>query len=137
MSKPFLYDAVDTLYNGLMNHMPQALQDRDMTSAAVLGAVGTYGVIRGSQWTSKNVMNKLIPNFDEKWLPILEKICIAGMSVAPVVYAGFDPNGAKEIMTQHPTYTSGMLGVLAGSLTGAVQDLYKRSKQKALEEKLS
>ena len=43
--------------------------------------------------------------------------------------AVIDPEGAKEILTQHPTYTSGMAGVYAGSITRAVQDLHKRSKQ--------
>ena len=55
------------------------------------------------------------------------------MAVAPVLYAAIDPEGAKEIMTQHPTYTSGMAGVLTGSIACALQDLYKRSKQKAVE----
>src|SRR3989344_9238852 len=133
MSKPIFHETVDALYNGVMNHMPQALQDRGIASAFVLGSAGTYGVIRGLQWTSKNVIDRLIPNFDEKWVPTLEKICAAGMAVAPVLYAAIDPEGAKEIMTQHPTYTSGMAGVLTGSIACALQDLYKRSKQKAVE----
>ncbi|MBD3249113.1 hypothetical protein GF336_03645 [Candidatus Woesearchaeota archaeon] len=135
MGEPFLYDVVDKLYNSVMDHMPQALQDRDMASAFVLGTVGIYSVVKGLQWTSKNVMNKIISNFDEKWLPNLEKACTLGMAVAPVLYAAIDPEGAKEIMTQHPTYTSGMAGVYAGSITGAVQDLHRRSKQ-TLDESL-
>lgn len=128
MEKPILWDLVNSLYHGVMDRMPQALQDRDMASAFVLGSAGTYGVIRGLQWTSKNIMRHVIPNFDEKWLPVLEKICVAGMAVAPVVYAAIDPEGAKQIMTQHPTYTSGMAGVYAGSLAGALQDLHRRQK---------
>ena len=135
MAKPLLYDVVDKLYHGVMDHMPQALQDRDMASAFILGSAGIYFVVRGLQWTSKNVMNKFIPNFDEKWLPKLEKAYIAGMAAAPVLYAFIDPEGAKTIMTQHPTYTSGMAGVYAGSIAGAAQDLHNRSKQ-TLEDSL-
>jgi len=129
MTEPILYDVVDKLYHGVMDNMPQALQDRDMASAFVLGSAGIYSVIRGLQWTSKNVMNKIIPNFDEKWLPNLEKACVVGMAVAPILYATIDPEGAKAIMTQHPTYTSGMAGVYVVSITEAIQDLHKRSKQ--------
>ncbi|MEK6943500.1 MAG: hypothetical protein AABX00_05545 [Nanoarchaeota archaeon] len=130
MNKPPLYDIVDKLYHGVMDKMPQALQDRGEAMAFLLGAGGIYGVVKGLQWTSRNAMNKLIPNFDEKWLPALEKICIAGMASAPIIYAMADPDGARDIMTQHPTYTSGMAGVYVGSIVGAVQDLVKRSKQK-------
>lgn len=129
MKEPLLYDIVNRLYHGVMDNMPQVLQDRDMASAFVLGSVGIYSVVRGLQWTSRKMMNRLIPNFDEKWLPILEKVCIVGMVAAPVLYSLVDPEGAKEIMTQHPTYTSGMVGVCVGSITGATQDLHNRSKQ--------
>lgn len=135
MDKPPLYDIVNKLYHGATDLMPQSLQDRDMALAAVLGAAGIYGVVRGLQWTSKNVMNKVIPNFDEKRLPALEKICIAGMALAPIAYGLIDPHGAREIMTQHPTYTSGMAGVYVGSIAGAAQDLHNRSKKK-LEQRL-
>lgn len=134
MAKPFLWDVVNVLYHSVMDRMPQALQDRDMASAFVLGSAGAYGVVKGLQWTSKHVMNRIIPDFDEKCLPLLEKVCIVGMAAAPVVYAIFDPEGAREIMTQHPTYTSGMAGVYAGSITGAAQDLHRRSKERSLEE---
>ena len=136
MSEPFLYGLVDTLYHKVMDSMPQALQDRDMASAFVLGSAGIYGVVRGLQWASKNFMDRIIPNFDAKWLPKLEKICAVGMAAAPILYSIFDQEGAKEIMAQHPTYTSGMVGVWAGSITAAVQDLHNRSKQNSLDEKL-
>ena len=73
MNKPPLYDIVDKLYHGVMDKMPQALQDRGEAMAFLLGAGGIYGVVKGLQWTSRNAMNKLIPNFDEKWLPALKR----------------------------------------------------------------
>jgi len=135
MAKPILYSVVDTLYHGVMDKMPKKLQDRSMASAFVLGFGGTYLVIRGLQWTSKNVMNKIIPNFDKKWLPNLEKACVVSMTAAPILYAAIHPKKAKAIMAQHPTYTSGMEGVYAGSINGAVQDLHKKAKQ-SIEDSL-
>ena len=146
MSKPIFHETVDMFYNGVMSHMPQALQDRDMASAFVLGSAGTYGVIRGLQWTSKNIVDPYIwsrmpkfvkdraPSFDKDVLPALEKICATGMAVAPIIYAAIDPQGAKEIMTQHPVYTSGMLGVGAGSIAAVAQDLHRRSIQREIKE---
>ncbi len=54
------------------------------------------------------------------------------MTAAPAAFAFFDPDGAKEIMTQHPTYTSGMSGAYLGSVAGAAQDLYDRSRRSKL-----
>lgn len=126
MGKPILYNVVDNLYHSVMDKLPQALQAKDMAIAPTLGLIGSYLVVRGLQWTSKNIIDKFIPNFDEKWLPKLEKACTFSMAIAPLVYLYIDSEGAKEIMTQHPTYTSGMAGVYFGSLAGAVQDLNKR-----------
>ena len=136
MKEPFLYDIVDALYHGVMDNMPQAVQERNISSAFILGSLGIYGVVRGLQWGSKNVMNYFIPNFDEKYLPVMEKACIGGMIAIPLLYSMINPTEAIEIITQHPIYTSGMIGVAFGSIAGALQDLNKRSKQKSLEEKL-
>lgn len=135
MTKPFLYDIVNTLYHGVMDIMPQFLQDSPMASAFVLGTGGIYGVVRGFQAFSKKFVSRVIPHFDKELLPKLEKVCIAGMAVAPVLYAFIDPERANEIMAQHPVYTSGMAGVYLGSIVGAVQDLHKRSK--SLDEVVS
>jgi hypothetical protein len=136
MAKPFLYDVVNMLYHGVMDNMPDFLREREMSSAFLLGAGGICGVVRGLQWLSKNVADKVIPGFDKKALPVLEKICIAGMAAAPVVYGLIDPEGAKQVVAQHPVYTAGMAGVYAGSIVGAAQDIVKRSKEKALEERV-
>lgn len=134
MVSPFLYGLVDSLYKGVMQYMPKAVQERGEVSAAILGATGIYGVVRGLQWASKNIVDNMLPGFDSKALPVLEKVCIAGMATIPFLYAAVDPDGAKEIMTQHPTYTSGMFGVWFGSIFGAGQDLVKRRIKKVTEE---
>lgn len=137
MDKPPLWDTVNTLYHGATDWMPQWVQDRDIALAALLGSSVTYGVVRGLQWTSKNLMGKIIPNFDEKWLPKLEKICIAGITL-PVLYAFLiEPQIGKEIVTQNPTYAAGMSGIYVAGVAGALQDLNKRSKNKTIDDAVS
>ena len=136
MAKPFLWDVVNTLYHSVMDNMPQAIQDRSVASAFILGTAGSYGLVRGLQWTSKNLIKKIIPDFDKKILPKLEKVCIVGLASVPLVYSLIDPEGANQILSQHPVYSAGMIGVYTGSITGAVQDLHKKSKQN-LEESLT
>jgi len=123
MTNPPLFDVVDTLYRSVMDNMPQALQERSMISAFALGSVGTFGVVRGLQWLSKNVVAKVTPDFHHRVLPTLERLCLVSMAAIPFVYAAVDPEGAREIMTQHPTYTSGMAGVYVGSILGALKGL--------------
>ena len=135
MTKPPLYEVVDFLYNSIMDSMPQSLQERPMASAFVLGAGGIFGVVKSLQWASKHIMDWYIKDFDEKWLPALEKICIVAMVAVPVLYASVDPESAQKIMTQHHLYTSGMAGVYVGSIGGALQDLHNRSiKSKPLQD---
>ncbi len=135
MGKPFLYDAVNSMYHGIMDNMPDALRERSMASAFLLGAAGIYLAVKGLQWISREVISGFSQSFDEKWLPELEKACVAGMASAPLLYALIDPQGAREIVANHETYASGMAGVYVGSIAGALQDLHKRSKQK-LEDSL-
>lgn len=129
MPNPFLYDTVDKLYHIVMSPMPNFIGQRDLESAFLLGAVGIYGVVRGMQWTSKNIVDKITPKFHENIIYNLEKICIFGMAVTPFVYATLDPQGAKQIISEHPVYTSGMTGVYVGSITAAIQDLKKRNRE--------
>ncbi len=134
---PIFYDTVDTLYHAFMDSMPKFLQERSKTSAFVLGGSGIYATVRTLQWTSKNIMDYYISDFDEKILPVLEKTCIGLMVAAPFLCYLVAPERTKEIISQHQVYTSGMVGVWLGSIIGAGQDLIKRSKQKPLEETLS
>ena len=129
MSDPIFYDTVDVLYHAVVDRPPSE-------KAFLLGSGFTYLLVNRLQWASRNIADFYISNFDENILPTLEKGCIAAMAVAPFLFYLIDPEGAKEIMAQHPVYTSGMFGVWLGSISGAVQDLFKRSKQTPLEERL-
>lgn len=135
MGKPFLYDAVNSMYHSVMDNMPDALRERSMASAFLLGAAGIYLAVKGLQWISREVISSFSEAFDERLLPGLEKACVAGMAGAPILYALIDPQGARDMVANHETYASGMAGVYVGSIAGALQDLHKRSKQK-LEDSL-
>ncbi|MFA6089136.1 MAG: hypothetical protein WC755_04695 [Candidatus Woesearchaeota archaeon] len=134
-TKPFAFNIVNYAYNGVISHAPAFFQERPVMSAMILGSTGIYGVVKGLQYTSKKVMNKIIPKFHEEVLPILEKICITGMAATPVICSAIDPEGAKALLANHPVYTAGMAGVYAGSILGAAQDLHKRSLEKVVKEK--
>ena len=111
------------------------LQERGEATAFVFGAGGSYILVRGLQLTSKYAMNRIIPGFDEKWLPKLERLCMWGVLAAALIYSIADPETARSILREHQVYTSGMLWVYAGGVAGAAQDLHNRSKQ-ALKETL-
>ncbi len=117
---PF-YEIVEFLYHSVMDRMPQAFQDRDIAAAFTLGAAGTYAVSRGIQRLAKNL----------SWFPLIEKAAVAAAVACPVIYAMIDPEGARDVIKNHETYTSGMAGVAVGGAIAVIQDLANR---RALEE---
>lgn len=139
MTQPFLYDTANNLYNSVMDNMPQAVQDRDIASAFILGTAGSYAATKALQWISKNIMDGIIPDFDAKLLPILERVCQIGIVAIPTLYAIIDPEGARTILMQHPTYTVGMAGTAMGGIIGAQQDINKKPKKQksTFEEKIN
>src|SRR4030042_2477226 len=123
MAKPFLFDIVNALYNTAHKIMPDFLRERPMFTAFTMAAVGTYGLARAAQWASENIMNRAVPNFDEKYLPKFEKICAYGIPSAILLYSAIDPEGAKSVLMNHPVYAAGMTGIYTGGLVAATQDL--------------
>lgn len=111
-----------------MNLAPQYLQDRPMFSAFTLGATGAYAVAKVGQELATRVVPRVIPDFYDRWLPIIEKIYLGGVPSLALLYILIDPDGAAEIITQHPVYTSGMAGVYFGGMAGAIHDLGVRSR---------
>ena len=63
MNKPPLWEIVNSLYHGVMDRMPQVLQERDMASAFVLGVAGTYGIFRFGRFLSRNLGNYYPQNY--------------------------------------------------------------------------
>ena len=137
--EPFLYDLTNNLYCKVMDNMPQTVQDRDIASAFILGAAGSYAVTKTLQWISRNIMDGIVPDFDEKLLPIFEQVCQLGAVTLPVLYAIIDPEGARAILMQHPTYSAGMAGAIIGGISCAQQDINKKPKKQktTFEEKIN
>ncbi|MEK6835376.1 MAG: hypothetical protein AABX61_03880 [Nanoarchaeota archaeon] len=129
MAKPFLFDVVNALYNGVMDHAPKSLQERSMFSALALGYVGNYLLTRGIQKTSEMFMSE---EFNKKHLPLIEEVCIYLTIGAPLLYMMIDSNGMQELIQEHPTYVSGMLGAGLGAITAAQNDI---KGKKSLENK--
>jgi hypothetical protein len=127
MTKPFLWDMVNTAYHGVVDQLPAVIGNHGVASAMLLGAVGSYASVRILQAMSKFVKDD-VPKFDRTVLPALEKICMVGVTLAPLAAAIVDPQGTQETIQGHPVYVSGMAGAYVGAMTGAVQDLFKRKK---------
>jgi len=129
-----LYRVTQFLFDKIHNLIPEKLQNLPI-EVGVYGFGGAYLLTRGLQLLSKKVIDKIIPGFDEKALPILEKACIYGLPAAVVLYALIDQEGAKEWIYSKPMDNWGIMLAYLGGVTGALQDLNKRSKKK-LEDSL-
>ncbi len=120
MKKPFLFDTVNFLYHKAINYAPKFFQERSMGSAFILGYGGSYLLIDLVQKTSEVLMSN---EFNTAYLPILEKICIALTIATPVVYSFIKPKEMQEIVKEHPTYTSGMIGAGLGAIHSTLENL--------------
>lgn len=116
-----LYEVVDSAYRAVVDVAP-FVDETPEASAATLGALGSFLVVKGIQKGSE----KLVPGFHEKVLPTLEKIAIGGTALIPLAVGFYAPGEVRDMIVQHPTYTMGMLGAMSGSVAGALHDLYKR-----------
>ena len=130
---PFLHGLADALYNGVMQFAPEFLQERPMFSAPVLGASCSYGAVRALQYASRNWMDRIIDDFDEKWLPMLEKACLAAIPAAVMIKGFADSEGLMRVVSECPVYTAGMVSAYAGAAAGAVQDLMRRRPRQYAE----
>lgn len=131
MVEPFLFDTVNYLSKTVMECMPEFIQDSPRLANFVFGGSGISLVVRGLQWSSAKI-EQYVPGFDSKFLPLAEKACIWGITFSPLLYGVIDPRGLNEIITQHPVYASGMVGVWLGSVSTASYDLHKRSLEDEL-----
>ena len=120
MAKPFLFNIVNFLYHTVMDHAPKFLQERSMTSAFVLGYGGNYLLLDGIQLFSKIFMPQ---EFDQYTLPLLEKICIASTIATPLIYSFVKPKEMQDIVREHPTYTSGIIGAGLGAIHSTLENL--------------
>lgn len=54
----------------------------------------------------------------------------------PVIYGFTDPERAKQIIKEHPTYISGMVGATLGAVAAATKHIHKMDKEKSQKEDL-
>lgn len=116
--KPVLFDIVNSLYLTAEKIMPEFLRERPVFSAASLAAIGVYGLGMLASRVSKKYVVNAIPNFDRNFR-IIETAIRCGIPVAAIVYSAVDPQGAKDLLMQHPVYTAGMAGAYAGGCASA------------------
>lgn len=138
---PF-YDFVYRAHNAVMDFTDaigaEVIRDQyEGLAAGIEGCLGIALVVKGLQITSKQfkkiktgneLVDKFTQNFDDKVLPVLEKICIGAMATAPLIYAAIDPDTALKIYQENNIYLSGMTGVYFGSIASALEDLNQRDK---------
>jgi len=127
MEKPFLFDLVNWAYNGVMGNMPEYLQERSMPSAFLLGFTGNYILVKSIQKISDKIMPK---GFNKDILPIIENLCVYLTVASPLMYGLIDPQGLQEVMQEHPTYTSGMIGAGLSAILAAKSDVDKKSLER-------
>jgi hypothetical protein len=125
---PPLYEIVDALYKGAMKITPQFLEDRPIFTAFAYGGTGAFVVTRFAH----KALEKVAPEFYQKYMPKIDASMPMIMCAIPIVYAFIDPQGAKEIMSQHPVYTAGITGAAAGTMMGCVQSDIDRDKKAKL-----
>ena len=125
MPPPF-HGPLEAAYRLVIDPAPEWVQDRGMVNSVLFGAGVAYAGVRLLQFVSKRFVDPIAPGFDTKVLPALERICIAGATLAPLAFGIADPQRAQDFVMNYPAYTSGLVGAYAGAVTGAVQDLHKR-----------
>lgn len=131
----WFFKLCDETYHYVTGPMPQWAHDRPIAMAYALGTAAAYGTVLGIE----KLLKKNLPKFNaEKHLPALEQTGIAFMLGAPLAYSLIDPDGAKQLLEQHPVYTAGLLGLITGSTGRAALDLYRnKDSSKGIEEKIN
>lgn len=94
------------------------------------GIVGAYLLIKGLQLASEHVVDKIIPGYHEKVLPVLEKACKYGFPAALGAYILLYPDGATEVINNHPMDNWGILLAYVTGVKLVNKDLEKRKMTK-------
>jgi hypothetical protein len=131
----YLGPAFKQMPESVQNLLPDSLQGHPAT-VMFEGFAGAYLLTRFLQMTSKYIVGKMIPGFDKKLLPALEKLCIAGLPLAFFAYTIVDPEGAKGMLYSKPMDNAGIVAAYLGGVLAAVPDLHKRSKHAISKIKL-
>ncbi|HLD04807.1 MAG TPA: hypothetical protein VJG90_03730 [Candidatus Nanoarchaeia archaeon] len=115
----WFYHACDKSYQLATEHLPQAVRDRPMTTAFLLGTSAAYGTVA----IIEKGLKRFLGERAEKIMPTLERIGLYSTVAVPLAITVLDPEFAKNLPQEHPVYTAGCLGLIAGSARRALEDL--------------
>ncbi len=122
-----IYKVTQYLFDLIHDRIPEIIQNIP-AEVMIYAITGAYGVTRGLQYTSKNVVDKIIPGFHDKALPVLERICEFGIPAVVLVYALYDQEGFTYWAYSKQLDNLGILFAYLGGVIAAEQDLQGRSK---------
>jgi hypothetical protein len=126
MTDPYFFETVDTLYHAALHLVPLGLRDSSELLAAGFGFTGGLGASVALQQFSRRVVDRFVPGFDRFPAPAIEFILMAAVVALPLSQAAGDPEGFRQLITEHPTYTAGMAFATAGGLVAGISDLAVR-----------
>ena len=121
-----LYEVTQFLFDQVRNRLPERLHNLPV-EVSLEGYLGAYLLTRALQWSSKKVVDRIIPGFHER-LPFLEKICEIGFPAAFLLYSLIDQNGARDLIYNKPMDNLGIVMAYLGGVTAVEQDLHRRSE---------
>ncbi len=133
MKEPFLFDLVNKLYHTATDNFSDELKEQSELNAFVLGFIGSEAVIRSIQFASEKILPK---KFNDEILPYIEKGCRIGITTAPIIYAALNPYDFFQVIKEHPTYSSGMIGAYLGLMDSSNIHIKEKLKEESLFKKI-
>ena len=123
------YKATQFLHDGLGKIIQSSLDN--LPARVMLEAFGgAYLLTKGFQYVSKRWADRIIPGFDDKILPFLERGCEIGIPAVSLslllLYSIIDSEGTRDLIYNKPMDNLGIICAYAGGVLAAEQDLRKR-----------
>ena len=122
-----LYKITQYLFDHIHNKLPEVLHNLPI-EVTLEGFLGGYLLTKFLQFSSKSVFTRIIPNFDSKTLPKLERLCEFGIPGTFLVYSCINPNGARDLVYNKPMDNLGIFMAYLGGIAATEQGLNKRKK---------
>ena len=120
----WFYNACNQAYHTVTSAVPEpvgeAIRNRPEATAGAMGFTAAYATVYGIEQILKHFLGS---ERTERLLPLLENLGLASAAIVPFATAAIDPKGIRDLLQTHPVYTSGCVGLIAGSVARALQDL--------------
>ena len=122
-----IYKVTQYLFDQVHNRIPKKFQN--VPAEVIIDAfIGAYLTTKGLQWTSKNIVDKILPGFHDKALPKLERACEFGIPLYFSLYALFKPKKFTCWMYAKPLDNLGIVTAYLAGVLAAEQDFHRRKK---------